>query len=74
MNGNSRYVCYKDLLISDLDYGKNVVYQKQDGFYQVTDLTLHDILQTEEDPEEYMQHGKRINGNIGNGWHLTNWG
>ncbi len=60
VNGNSRYVCYKNLLISDLDYGKNVVYQKQDGFYQVTDLTLHDILQTEEDPEEYMQHGNLI--------------
>lgn len=60
VNGNSRYVCYKDLLISDLDYGKNVVYQKQDGIYQVTDRTLHDILQTEEDPEEYMQHGNLI--------------
>lgn len=37
-----------------------VMYQKQDGIYQVTDLTLHGILQTEEDPEEYMQHGNLI--------------
>lgn len=60
VNGNSRYVCYKDLLISDLDYGNNVVYQKQNGIYQVTDWTLHEILQTEEEPEAYMQHGNLI--------------
>lgn len=60
VNGNSRYVCYKDLLISDLDYGNNVVYQKQNGIYQVTDWTLHEILQTEEDPEAYMQHENLI--------------
>lgn len=60
VHGNSRYVCYKDLLILDLDYGNNVVYQKQDGVYQVTDRTLHEILQTEEEPEAYMQHGNLI--------------
>ena len=60
VHGNSRYVCYKDLLILDLDYGNNVVYQKQDGVYQVTDRTLHEILQTEEDPEAYMQHENLI--------------
>ncbi|RKI80404.1 hypothetical protein D7V83_13895 [bacterium 0.1xD8-71] len=60
VNENSRYICYKDLLILDLDYGNNVVYQKQDGIYQVTDRTLHDILQTEEDPEAYVQHGNLI--------------
>ena len=60
VHGNSRYVCYKDLLILDLDYGNNVVYQKQNGIYQVTDWTLHEILQTEEEPEAYMQHGNLI--------------
>lgn len=60
VNGNSRYICYKDLLIFDLDYCNNVVYKKRDGIYQVTDQTLHDMLKTDKDPREYMQYENLI--------------